>query len=135
MPLGTKKTSWLCGFGLGLVWLFNRAYSGLVEGTTHHPIPVQETELWIASALKANPLVAVLAVVILGPGVEEILVRGLLYGVLDRRLPANGTIIVTALIFARYHTDLLRCDGRVHSPGCYQRRAIWTLMLSGSLSL
>lgn len=104
LNLGTKKTIWLCLFGLVLVCLFDWAYSGLVEWITHHPAPVQETMLLIKSA---NPLVAFLAVVILLPMVEEILFRGLFYGALERRLPATGTIIVSALVFALYHCQMV----------------------------
>jgi membrane protease YdiL (CAAX protease family)/Flp pilus assembly protein TadD len=106
MDLGTKKTIWLCLLGLVLMWLFDWAYQGLVERITHQSAPVQEVVLLIKSALKSNPLVAFLAVIILIPVVEEILFRGLLYGALERRLPTDGTIIVTALVFALYHFQM-----------------------------
>ncbi|MFZ1074018.1 MAG: CPBP family glutamic-type intramembrane protease [Verrucomicrobiia bacterium] len=106
LQLGTKKTIGLCLLGLVLVWLFNWAFLEMVERITHQPAPVQETVLLIKSALKTSPLLALLAVVILGPVVEEILVRGLLYGALEKRLPTGGTILVTSLIFALYHFDM-----------------------------
>ncbi len=107
LHLGTKKTIGLCLFGLVLMGLFNWAYLTLVQRITHQPAPVQEVELLIKSALKGDPLLAFLSVVILGPVVEEILVRGLLYGALERRLPTGGTIIVTSLVFALYHFQMV----------------------------
>jgi len=101
--LGGRKTIWLCLSGLVLVCLFDWAYMELVERITHQPVPVQEVLLLIKSV---NPLVAFLAVVVLLPVVEEILVRGLFYGALEKRLSVTGTIIVTALIFAAYHCQL-----------------------------
>jgi len=70
-------------------------------------MPVQETEHLIESALKTTPLVVIFAVVILGPVVEEILVRGLLYGFLESRLATNIAIILTALAFALYHLQMV----------------------------
>ncbi len=105
--LGTKKTIWLCLFGLVFVWLFDWAYQGLVEWITHQPVPVQEVELLVKSTLKINPLVAFLAVVILIPAVEEILFRGLFYGALEKRLPAGGIIVATSLVFALCHFQMV----------------------------
>jgi membrane protease YdiL (CAAX protease family)/Flp pilus assembly protein TadD len=103
--LGTKKTIWLCLFGLVLVELFNWAYMDLVQWLTHHS-PDQEALLLIKPALKANPLTTYLAIVILMPVVEEILFRGLFYCALERRLPTGGTIIVTSLVFAAFHLQM-----------------------------
>jgi len=83
LHLGTKKTIWLSLLGLVLVWLFNWAYSSLMERITHQPAPAQEVMVLFKSA---NPLVAFLAAVILLPVVEEILVRGLFFGAMERRL-------------------------------------------------
>ena len=61
---------------------------------THQPAPVQEALLLLKSAFQTHPLAAFLAIAVLAPVVEEILIRGLLHGALEKRLPTGGTIIV-----------------------------------------
>jgi len=106
--LGTKRrTVGLCLLGLAFLWLFDWAYMGLVECITHRPAPVQDILLLLKSALKAHPLAAFLAVAIMGPVVEEILFRGLLHGALEKQLPTGATIILTSVIFALYHFQMV----------------------------
>jgi len=106
LHLGSKRIICFGLAGLVLIWLFNWGYMGLVQLVTHH-LPIQETLPLIEPALKADPLIAFLAVAILMPVVEEILFRGLLYGALERRLPTAGSITVTALVFALCHFQLV----------------------------
>lgn len=105
LHLGTKKTIWLGLLGLVLLELFVWSYTWLVQLVTHH-VPVQETFPLIEAALKTHPLVTFTAIAILGPVVEEILFRGLLYGALERRLPPVGVIMVTSLVFALCHFQI-----------------------------
>ena len=106
LRFGTKKTLWLGLFGLVLVWLFSWVYTGLVQFVTHHT-PVQETMTLIGPGLKTHPLFSFAAIAIFMPVVEEILFRGLLFGALERRLPPAGVIMVTSLVFALCHFQIV----------------------------
>jgi len=44
--------------------------------------------------------------VVVGPVVEEILFRGLFYGVLLKRFAPGGAMVISSLLFAAAHEDL-----------------------------
>ncbi|MEJ0089689.1 MAG: tetratricopeptide repeat protein [Limisphaerales bacterium] len=106
LRLGTGKVILLSlGFWI-LISLFNSGYVGLLTWITGKPV-MQETMPLIKEALAANPLMAILAIVIVGPMVEEILFRGLIYGALQRRLRVTGTILASSLLFALVHLQVI----------------------------
>ena len=67
----------------------------------------------------------------MGPIVEEILFRGLIYGALEKRLRVGGAIFVSSLVFALVHFDL------VHSPHVFAISVVlgWARWKTGSLGL
>jgi membrane protease YdiL (CAAX protease family)/Flp pilus assembly protein TadD len=105
--LGSRRIIGFSLFGLILASLFNYGYSELVRWISRKPFPGQEAIPFIKYALNANPVTAFLSVVIVGPLVEEILFRGLIYGAWERRLKAGGAIVVSSLMFALVHFQLV----------------------------
>jgi len=105
--LGPRKIIGLSLLWLILVSLFNYGYSELVAWMSRKPFPVQEAVPFIKYALNANPVTAFLSVVIVGPIVEEILFRGLVYGASERRLRAGGAICASSLTFALVHLQVV----------------------------
>jgi len=101
--LGTART-----IGLSLLWLILAVLAGSwcaewIARILHHPVDVQEIVPIIKYALRANPVAAVVSVVIVGPIAEEIIFRGLIYGALEKRLRVAGAILVSSAIFAAVH--------------------------------
>jgi membrane protease YdiL (CAAX protease family) len=71
------------------------------------PVTIQEAIPLVKYALIANPVAAFLSVVIVGPIVEEILFRGLIYGALEKRLRVSGAILVSSFLFALVHLQVV----------------------------
>jgi len=92
--------------GLGVLYALQIGYSKGIEWITHKPLPVQETVPLIKEAIASNPLIAIFSAVVVMPVVEEILFRGLFFGVLEKRLSAGWTIVITAAAFALFHLQL-----------------------------
>ncbi|HUK82897.1 MAG TPA: CPBP family intramembrane glutamic endopeptidase [Verrucomicrobiae bacterium] len=67
----------------------------------------QESIPIIEYGVSANPLATFISVVAVGPIVEEILFRGLIYGALEGRLGVAGSIFVTSVMFALVHLQVL----------------------------
>jgi tetratricopeptide (TPR) repeat protein len=103
LRLGTAKIMWLSLLGLVLALLFGSWCAEWVARWMHRPMTVQETIPLIKYALSANPVAAFLSVVVVGPIVEEILFRGLIYGALERRLRVAGAILASSFMFAFVH--------------------------------
>lgn len=101
--LGNTKLKWMALAGLGLGVAMDASYSSLYERILHHPLPVQETTPFVQYSLKASPVTAALAIVIVAPVVEEILFRGLLYGAFSKWMPPWGVIAMSSALFAIVH--------------------------------
>jgi membrane protease YdiL (CAAX protease family)/tetratricopeptide (TPR) repeat protein len=70
----------------------------------HQP---QRAAVFLREAVQRNPLLALLAVGVMIPIAEEILFRGMIYGALSRWLRTGWVIVVSALLFALVHLDLI----------------------------
>lgn len=108
LRLGSART-----VGLSLLWLVLAVVAGSwsaewVARVLHHPVEMQEIVPIIKYALRANPVAAVVSVVVVGPIAEEIIFRGLIYGALEKRLRITGAILVSAFIFALAHLQLVQ---------------------------
>ena len=106
-PLPPARILVISLLGLVFVLLFEAGFSTLVEWITHKPFPVQLALPMIREALETNPVTVVVSVVFLAPMAEEVLFRGLLFGVLQRWLSARWTILLTAMLFALIHVQAI----------------------------
>jgi tetratricopeptide (TPR) repeat protein/membrane protease YdiL (CAAX protease family) len=105
--LGAAKT-----IGLALLWLVLALVVGSwcarwVAWVTHRSMTAQEIIPIIQYALRANPVTAVLCVVVVAPVAEEVLFRGLIYGALEGRVRIVGAILGSAFIFALVHLQVV----------------------------
>ena len=105
--LGTAKVMVLSLLGVVLASGLSSWSAHWVERVLHWPVTIQEAIPLIKYALIANPVAAFLSVVIVGPVVEEILFRGLIYGALEKRLRVFGAILVSSLLFAAVHLQVV----------------------------
>lgn len=105
--LGTAKVIGLSLLGLVLASCISPWSAHWVERVLHWPVTIQEAIPLIKYALTANPLAAFLSVVIVGPVVEEILFRGLIYGALEKRLRVFGAILASSFLFALVHLQVV----------------------------
>lgn len=90
-----------------LLGLISAAFSQLYAQIMHKPAPLQNTIPLVKGALRANPVIAWLAIPVIIPGIEEILFRGLLYGALEKRWGVKGAILGSAFLFACVHFQLI----------------------------
>ena len=107
LRLGTAKVMGLSLLGLILASGLSSWSAHWVERVLHWPVTIQEAIPLVKYALVANPLAAFLSVVIVGPVVEEILFRGLIYGALEKRLRVFGAILVSSFLFALVHLQVV----------------------------
>ncbi|HXI83897.1 MAG TPA: tetratricopeptide repeat protein [Verrucomicrobiae bacterium] len=107
LRLGTLKVMGLSVLGLVLASGISPWSAHWVERVLRRPVTIQEAIPLIKYALIANPLAAFSSVVIVGPIVEEILFRGLIYGALEKRLRVTGAILVSSLLFAAVHLQVV----------------------------
>ena len=105
LRLGSKRTIGTALSVWVVVALLNSGYSDLISRLTHEQI-TQNTIPIITEALKVHPIGTSVSVVVVLPLAEEILFRGLMFGVLQRRLRITTNIIVCSLIFAAVHLQL-----------------------------
>jgi tetratricopeptide (TPR) repeat protein len=105
--LGTAKVMGLSLLGLVLASGLSSWSAHWVERVLHWPVTIQEAIPLVKYALIANPLAAFLSVVIVGPIVEEILFRGLIYGALEKHLRVTGAILASSLLFALVHLQVV----------------------------
>jgi tetratricopeptide (TPR) repeat protein len=107
LRLGTAKVMGLSLLGLVLASWLSPWSAHWVERVLHWPVTIQEAIPLVKYALIANPLAAFLSVVIVGPVVEEILFRGLIYGALEKRLRVSGAILASSFVFALVHLQVM----------------------------
>jgi tetratricopeptide (TPR) repeat protein len=107
LRLGTVKVMGLSLLGLVVTLGLGPWCAHAVEKLLHWPPTIQQAIPLIKYALVANPLAAFSAVVIVGPIVEEILFRGLIYAALERRLGISGAIVISSLLFALVHLQVV----------------------------
>jgi membrane protease YdiL (CAAX protease family) len=105
--LGPERVIWLSSLLLFLSLVFNGAFAILLTQITHKSPPIQESVPLIQYALRSNPVIAVLTMVVVAPIVEEVLFRGLAYGALEKRLGAGAAILGSSLLFALFHLQVL----------------------------
>jgi tetratricopeptide (TPR) repeat protein/membrane protease YdiL (CAAX protease family) len=131
LRLGTAKVVWLSLLWLVAASLVGSVCSELIARMTQRPVTVQEVVPIIKHVLNANPLTAIFSVVFVGPIVEEILFRGLIFGAVEKRLRVGGAIFVSSLAFALVHLDV------IHFPHIFGIGVVlgWARWKSGSLGL
>jgi tetratricopeptide (TPR) repeat protein len=129
--LGTAKTVWLSMLWLVLALLVGSWCARWVAWVTHRSLTAQEIIPIIQYALRANPVTAVLCVVVVAPIAEEIIFRGLIYGALENWLRVVGAILGSAFIFAMVHFQF------VHFAPIFLLGVVlgWTRWKTGSLGL
>ncbi|MDA8442772.1 MAG: type II CAAX endopeptidase family protein [Peptococcaceae bacterium] len=150
VALGLTGRRWLhaviFGLGAGLVAAAVALLVGdlLVELTGHAPEwqPVQELLTRPSSLLQTVALIGAASVLV--PLKEEIMFRGFLYPALRDRMGIVGGILVTSLLFALVHGDLMRAlplfIGGVILNVAYQKtgslyaaivgHGVWNLLMS-----
>ena len=114
-----------------LLFLMSAAFSWLYVEIMHKPLPLQHSIPLIQKALRTNPLIAWLAVPLVLPVIEEILFRGLFYGVFEKRWGIRGAILGSAFLFACVHLQVV---GFVYLF-CIGVILAWARWRSGSLGL
>jgi len=105
--LGTGKVMGLSLLGAVLTVVLGPWCAHGIEKLLHWPPTIQQAIPLIKYALVANPLAAFSAVVIVGPMVEEILFRGLIYGALEKRLRVSGAFVISSFLFALVHLQVV----------------------------
>jgi tetratricopeptide (TPR) repeat protein len=131
LRLGTVKVIGLSLLGLVLALSFGSWSVKWIAQFLHRPMPVQETIPLIKYALSANPVAAFFSIVIVGPMAEEILFRGLMYGALEKRLHVAGAILMSSLVFALAHLQVVH----ILPIFCLGIALGWARWKSGSLGL
>jgi membrane protease YdiL (CAAX protease family)/tetratricopeptide (TPR) repeat protein len=86
---------------------FNFAFATLVAHPGGHFQPLQKSAPLLVEAVRLSPVSSLLSIALVIPIAEEILFRGLLFGALQKRWRPNIVIIVTALLFAAIHLELV----------------------------
>ncbi len=105
--LGTAKVIGLSLLGAVLTIVLGPWCAHAIEHLLHWPPTIQQAIPLIKYALVANPLAAFSAVVIVGPMVEEILFRGLIYGALEKRFRVSGALLISSFLFALVHLQVV----------------------------
>lgn len=103
----SPRVFWLSLAGLSAVVVFESLYGHLIEHLTRKPIPDQEIVAWMKAGLRNSPCLTVIGISIAAPVGEEILFRGLLFGCLKRWLRPGWVIVLTAVVFALAHFQLI----------------------------
>lgn len=111
---GPARPTWT-HVGLGVVWGvaafvaiqlgFGTLVTQVVEAMGREVPPVQQSVQAAVRADGAVPLVIAVGVVLLGPLAEEMLYRGVLFGALDKHLPAWPAIGLSGLAFGLTHVE------------------------------
>jgi len=102
--LSLVKTLGLGAALLATAWAFETFYS-------HYIYDMKDAQQFIQLLITALPntipnvIIKLLAIVVAGPLVEEVLFRGYLQNALKAKLPTHFAIILTAIIFALYHGE------------------------------
>lgn len=102
--LSLVKTLGLGAALLVTAWAFETFYSRYIYD-------MKDAQQFIQLLITALPntipnvIIKLLAIVIAGPLVEEVLFRGYLQNALKAKLPTHFAIILTAIIFALYHME------------------------------
>jgi tetratricopeptide (TPR) repeat protein len=86
--------------------LISGAAAQIYTHLTQKAFPLQRTIPLIRAALQTNPVAAWIGIALVIPCVEEILFRGLLFGMLQKFLGATGTILLSSFIFGCVHLQL-----------------------------
>jgi tetratricopeptide (TPR) repeat protein len=107
LRLGTVKIMGLSLLGLGAALWFAPWCAHWTERLLHWPPTIQQAVPLIKYALNTNPLAAFLSIVVVAPIVEEILFRGLIYGSLEKRLRVSGALVISSLLFALVHLQVV----------------------------
>ena len=107
LRFGTVKVFALSLVGLALALVSGSGIAHGIERLFHWPPTIQQAIPLVKYALKANPVAAFSAIVLVAPIVEEILFRGLIYGALEKRLRVSGAIVVSSLLFALVHLQVV----------------------------
>jgi membrane protease YdiL (CAAX protease family)/Flp pilus assembly protein TadD len=92
---------WTCSF------LLNFAFAKMVFHYTGKTEPLQKAFPLLKEALRLSPTLAVLTIGFVVPLAEEILFRGLIFGALQKRLRAGWVIVLSSLIFALVHLEVV----------------------------
>ena len=105
--LGTAKVMGLSLLGLALALGSGSWIAHGIEHLLHWPPTIQQAIPFVKYALVASPLTAISAAVIVGPMVEEILFRGLIYGALEKRFRVSGALVISSFLFALVHLQVV----------------------------
>src|SRR2546430_12520976 len=104
------------------------AFSWLYVEIMQKPLPLQHSIPLIQKTLRTNPLIAWLAVPLVLPVIEEILFRGLFYGVFEKRWGIRGAILGSAFLFACVHLQVVdRKSTRLNSSHSQISYAVFCL--------
>jgi tetratricopeptide (TPR) repeat protein len=92
---------------LGCYLMLERGYVWFVEQISGKPIPEQLIVSWLKSGTPNGRWITFVAVAFVGPAVEEILFRGLLFGAIENWLSSSWTIVLTAMVFSLIHLQAI----------------------------
>lgn len=107
--LRVGRFSWPLTFGLAVViYLTVSMLAGVYVELTGY-VNEQQVAEWVGESQNMGPLVVgllVLAIVVVGPAVEELIFRGYLQSALSEMMPAWAAVLVSALVFGAFHLEL-----------------------------
>ncbi|NLZ33824.1 MAG: CPBP family intramembrane metalloprotease [Clostridiales bacterium] len=120
---------------LGLsIWLFDSGVLSIIQEAgllAEHFATMEET---LSPITQGNMFIVIISVGIIGPFVEELIFRGLIYKTLIKKFSVLWTIIIQAILFGLFHFNLIQSAyatlmGILLGYAVYKTKSIWPAVL------
>ncbi len=103
------RFSWPATLGIAiLIYLTMSMIAGIYVQTTGY-VNEQQITSWVSESLEGDPVVLgllLVAVVVMGPVVEELVFRGYLQSALAEKMPPWVAVALSSLVFGAFHLEL-----------------------------
>ncbi len=107
--LRAGRFSWPLTLGLAvIIYLTCSMIVGVYVQVTGY-VNEQQVAAWVSESQGMNPIVVgllVLAIVVIGPAVEELVFRGYLQTALAEKIPPWAAVGISSLVFGAFHMEL-----------------------------
>ncbi|WP_286172808.1 CPBP family intramembrane glutamic endopeptidase [Caproiciproducens sp. MSJ-32] len=131
----TKNINIITAVILGLsIWLFDSGVLSIIQEAgllAEHFATMEET---LSPITQGNMFIVIISVGIIGPFVEELIFRGLIYKTLIKKFSVLWTIIIQAILFGLFHFNLIQSAyatlmGILLGYAVYKTKSIWPAVL------